>query len=232
MNWYEIAYDIFTSEPGGPPQYVREQQQILGFLTRLANSFARTIHDVELDEDDLLGFGLQKIRDKIDTFEPRGDSDNEVTRSFKAWMSKVCRNLWLDEYDKIKRKIDYESQHYSPGEYDEHQDTMEIANPVDMDPLVINAEDRSLMRRIVRDILDNYPEHRREAILQYRSTRKGRDGTRGFEGETASIASNANASQVQIRQWSSRFNKACLGRYEQEKRNAKSDQAASRSKSR
>lgn len=232
MNWYEIAYDIFTSKPGGPTRFAPEQQQILDYLDGLANSFARTIYDVELDEGDLFHLGLTKICDKIDTFQPRSENDNEVTRSFKAWMSRTCRNRWLDEYNKIKRKIDYESQHYSPGEYDEHQDTMEIANPVDMDPLVINAEDRSLMRRIVRDVLDNYPEHRREAILQYRSTRKGREGTRGFEGETANIASNANANQAQIRQWSSRFNKACLGRYEQEKRNAKSDQAASRSKSR
>lgn len=232
MNWYEIAFDLFTSEPGGSQRFVLEQQQILDFLTHLANSFANSIHDIELDEGDLFHLGLIKIRDKIDAFKPRSENDNEVTRSFKVWMSRTCRNLWQDEHDKIKRKIDYETQHYSLGEYDEHQDTIEIPDPVDMDPLVINAEDRSLMRLIVRNVLDDFPEYKREAILQYRSTRKGRKGTRGFAGETASIASNANASQDQIRQWSSRFNKTCLGRYEQEKRNAKSDRAASRSKSR
>mgnify|MGYP001556079740 CR=1 FL=1 len=230
MNLYEIAFDIFTSEPGGPQRFVREQKQILDFLEGLANSFARSIHDVELDEGDLFHLGLMKIRDKIDTFEPRSEKDNEVTRSFKVWMSKTCRNLWLDEYKKIRRKNEYETEYYSPGEYDEHKDTMEAADPVDMDPLVVNAEHRSLMRRIVRDVLDNYPEHKRDAILQYRSTRKGRIGTRGFEGETASIASNANAKQELIRQCSSRFNKASLVSYEQEKRHVKSDQTATRSK--
>lgn len=229
MNWYEIAFDLFTLEPGGTSRYPREQQQILNFLTRLARSFADSIRDVELDEDDLFHLGLKKIRAKIDTFEPRSEDDSAVTQSFKAWMSKTCRNQWLDEYRKIRRKFDYETQHYSPGEYDEHQDVMETADPVEMDPLVVGADDRSLMRLIVRDVLSGYPEHKRDAILQYRSTRKGREGTRGFEGETASIASNANVSQEQVRQWSSRFNKACLGRYEQEKRNAKSDQSASRS---
>lgn len=229
MNWYEIAYDLFTSEPGGPSHFAREEQQILDFLTCLANSFANSIHDVELDEHDLFHLGLKKIRDKIDTFTPKSDNDNEVTRSFKAWISKTCRNRWLDEYKKIKRKNDYEIQHYSIGETHENQDTMEIADPVDMDPLVVNAEYRSLMRRIVRDVLDHYPEHKRDAILQYRSTRKGRNGTRGFEGETADIASNANTSQDLIRQWSRRFKQTCLDRYEQEKQHVKSDQAASRS---
>lgn len=229
MNWYLIAYDIFTAERGGPPRFVREQQQILDFLEGLANSFVRSIHDIELDEGDLFHLGLKKIRDKIDTFEPRSDNDDAVTRSFKAWMSKICRNLWLDEYGKIKRKIDYENQHYSPGEYNEHHDTMEIADPVDMDPLVVNAEYRSLMRRIVRNVLDDYPEHKREAIMLYRSTRKGRAGTRGFEGETADIATYANVSQDLIRQWSRRFKQTCLDRYEQEKRHVKSDQAATRS---
>lgn len=229
MNWYLIAYDIFTSDPGGLPSSFREQQQILDFLEGLADSFARSIHDVELDEGNLFHLGLKKIRDKIDSFEPRSENDNEVTHSFKAWMSRTCWRLWLDEYRKIKRKIDYETQHYSPGDYYEHQHTIEIADPVDMDPLVVDAEYRSLMRRIVRDVLDDYPEHKSEAILQYRSTRKGRDGARGFEGETACIATNANVSQDQIRQWSCRFKKACLVRYEQEKRNAKSDRTASRS---
>jgi RNA polymerase sigma factor (sigma-70 family) len=229
MNWYEIAFDIFTSEPGGPPRFAREQQQILDFLESLANSFANSIHDIELDEGDLFALGLKKIRDKIDTFEPRSENDNSVTRSFKRWMSRTCRNIWLDEYKKIKRKIDYETEHYSSGDYYETQDTIEIADLVDMDPLVVKAEYRSLMRRIVRDVLDGYPEHKKDAILQYRSTRKGRNGTRGFEGETADIASNANVNQALIRQWSSRFESACLSRYEQEKRNVKSDQTASRS---
>lgn len=229
MNWYEIAFDLFTSKPGGPQPFAREQQQILDFLTGLAKTFANSIHDYELDDDDLFDRGLVKIRDKIDTFAPRSDNDVEVTRSFKAWMSRTCRNLWLDEYKKIKRKCDYETQHYSPGVYDEHQNTMEIPDPVDMDPLVVKTEYRSLMRRIVREVLELYPEHKREAILQYRSTRKGRNGTRGFEGETADIASNANVNQAQIRQWSHRFEKACLDRYAQEKQHVKSDQAASRS---
>lgn len=228
MNWYEIAFDLFTSEPRGPSRFAREEQQILDYLEGLANFFARSVHDLELDEGDLLHLGLKKIRDKIDTFEPRSEDDYRVTRAFKTWMSRVCRRLWLDEYRQKKRKIDYETQNYSPGEYDEHQNTLEIADPVDMDPLVVNAENRSLMRRIVRDVLDGYPEHKREAILHYRSTRRGRDGARGFEGETAGIASNADVSQDQIRQWSSRFKKACLDRYEQENRNAKSDRAASR----
>jgi len=227
MNLYEIVFDLFTSEPGGPPQHVKEQQQLLMYLEGLAQRFSNSFDDIALDEADLFHHGLAKIRDKIETFEPRSENDNEITLSFKAWVSKTCRNLWLDEYKKIKRKIEYEQQHYSPGSQNEHMDTMEVANPVDADPLVFDARDRSLMRRVVKEVLSDYPEHKRDAILQYRSTRKGRNGTRGFEGETADIAIAANVNQNQIRQWSSRFNKACLAKYEQEKSYAKSDQTAS-----
>ncbi len=231
MNWYLITLDIFTSESGGTQRYAQEQLQILGFIEGLAITFAQSRSELELDEHGLFHLGLKKIEKEIMGFEPKSSDDGQVTRSFKVWMSKLCQRLWTDEFDKIKRIIDYETKHYSPGGYDEYRDTMEIADPVDMEPLVLEAENRSLMRRIVRDVLDDYPEHKRDAILQYRSTRKGRNGSRGFEGETASIASNANVSQDQIRQWSSRFKKACLDRYEQENRNAKSDRAASRSKS-
>lgn len=115
MNWYEIAFDLFTSEYGGPQRFVQEQQQILNYIERLANTFARSVHDIELDEEDLFHLGLKKIRDKIDTFEPKSENDNKVTRSFKAWISRICWNLWRDEYNKIKRKNNYETEHYLWG---------------------------------------------------------------------------------------------------------------------
>lgn len=228
MNWYLIAYDIFTSESGGPPRFAQEQKQFLGYLENLAITFAESRSELELDEHELFHLGLKKIEKEIVEFETRSTDDEQVTRSFKVWMSKLCQRLWTDECKKVIRKNDYENEHYSTGDYDENNETIEIADPVDMDPLVINAECRSLMRLIARDVLDIYPEYKRNAILQYRSTRKGRNGLRGFEGETASIASDVNASQAQIRQWSHRFKIACLSRYEQEKRNVKSNKAASR----
>jgi len=232
MNWYLITYDIVTSNPGDIRTSAREERQILSYLQGLALSFANSKSVIILDESDLIAIGLAKIRDKIDKFEVRSDNDDAVTRSFKVWMSKTCLRRWSDEYNKQKRKLDYETKHYSPGETNDQEYTIEPTNPLDMDSLVINAEDRYLMRDTLRNVLDTYPEHRVDAILQYRSTRKGRNGARGFEGETAEIAANANVSQSTIRKWSERFEDACINMYEQEKRNVKNNQAASSKTSR
>lgn len=232
MNWYLITYDIVTSKPGEYSIYAREQQQIIKYLQGLARSFASSYCDIFLDESDLIAVGLKKISDNIDTFDLRSNDDEAITRSFKVWMSRTCLRRWSDEYKKIKRKIDYETTHYSRGDCNENDYYGEIPDSVDMDSLVINAEERSLMRNILRSVLDTYTEHRAEAILQYRSTRKGRNGVRGFEGETAVIAANADVSQSTIRKWSERFEDTCLGRYEQEKRNVKNNQAATSKTSR
>ena len=210
-------------------RHAAEQQQILDFLYRLATRFAQNTSDIQFDEAELLAKAVEKIEGKLDSFEPRSDNDEIVTRQFKAWMAKLCYHLWIDERRKALRRHRYGTEHETFGDNDaEHTTTLETLDSIDMDALIVNAEQRTLMRHIARDVLDHYPEHRRNAILEYRATRIDRDGARGFEGDTDDIATRANVSQDVIRQWSRRFEKTCLDRFEKEKPNVKSDQTASR----
>lgn len=226
--------DMATSDPapaGKPVRHAAEQKQILNYITNLAYSFAQSVKDIELDEHDLFALGLRQVVNKIDRFTPRSQDDNKVTRAFKAWISTTCRHKWIDELNKTRSRINYQAIHYKTGDYDEDEQTLEIPDPVDMDELVINADNRSLMRQVLRNVLDEIPEYRAEAIMDYRSLRKGRKGSRGFQGETASIAQDAGITPELIRKWSSRLEKTCLDRYRQETQNVKRDQTSSRPRS-
>jgi len=219
IDWEELILEIQT-DPGDEltDNHWTLYETVYGSMVVSARRWLENRNLTEARDGALAAIGIDKIFKIIDKFDIPDDDSSGIGRAFKAWALKCCAREWSKQKD-LLREVELDSDKFNQfhsGIFPSPEEVL-IAEVPSNKPVSRPVTDRALIKRILAEELNRFPQSMKEALLESEDLKSVENpNSRGKQGEAANIAEKYGFTQGAIRTSRSRLLKKIRDRFEQE----------------